>query len=269
MNLIKPTLVLFFSLYPVQSFGHKLILTPGEKIMEDKIFTHGNCELIVQKDGNLVVKKNGKRAWSSEGKVPGSKGNKYFARMQKNGDFVVKSKGKMPVFRSYTNGQELGDNGGLYFEDNCDLIVAKKSRNDIIWSNVRSNFQSGNRLRKGEMFRFLDHNIVFTLHLQHDGNLIVFKGKDLSEFSVEKVTYTAHVFSQTDEFFLEFTCDGHLILKEKLNANSKDYEEYWVHRLVADSSLREKNSGYALTLPKGVFDYTKEDKCMDEDFTVA
>ena len=261
MVFIRSTFALLLTAYPVHTFGRELILSPGTKIKEGRVFEHGHCKMIVQNDGNLIIKRNDEVTWTSEGKVPGSEGNKFFARMQLNGDFVVKSKGQVPVFRSYTKGLELSDGGGLYFEDNCDIAVSRKSPHDIIWSNVRSQFHCGDRLRKGEMFRYADEHAVYTLYLQHDGNLVIFEGNDKSDIHPNTITYhEAAAFSEKDEFYLEFTCDGVLELKEKKDDNSKKYEVYWSLRLVPESKLRGKKTEYSLTLPEGKFGYAEKMK---------
>lgn len=246
------------------------IMAPGDKLHEGKNIEHKNCMIFMQKDGNLVVKRDNVNTWSTEGRTPGSKANEFYARMQRDGNFLVKSRGQSPVFSTRTQKNDLDDDlGGLYFNEDCILSIAKDSSEDIIWSNIRSKLHSGNRLRKGEMFHYPPSDPKYTLYLQHDGNLVVFRGADFSDFNGPKQTiFSAHAFSKRNDFYLKVSCDGRLILKELVNDDPKQYEMYWFMQLVDRKLLRGSNTGYSLTLSNDDIGFVEEDECKDENYTM-
>ena len=269
MHLLKSLSMLMCLLNPLHILAHIRILAPGQKLDQRNSISYPDfdCELIMQQDGNLLTKKGGEKAWSSEGLVPGTEDNEFFAKMLKTGRLVVKSKGieGKPFFSSKTNQITLNEEeGGLYFENDCSIKIARDHSTDFVWANIRTKLMCGNRLEKGQMFKYPENNPVYTLSLQHDGNLVIFRGADRSDFDGRHdIIYSAHSFSEQDDFYLEITHDGYLVLKEEVE-DSNQYEEFWSLRLV---DPEENSGGYSLTLTEDGFGYELENSCAAEDFT--
>jgi len=269
MKLVNLISILFFSTFPIRSLANYRILAPGEKLLEGERIgiINNHCELIMQKDGNLVIQKDGNVTWSTEGLPPGTDGNEFFAKMLKTGDLVVKSNGQKfystKTFRDVTLDD---DNGGLYFENDCTISIATNVNNhDFIWANVRTNLYGGNRLGKGDMFKYPENNPMFTLYLKHDGELQIFRGVDRSKFDgPNDIVFRSYSFSDKEDFFLQLLCDGELVLKEKVSSNPARYEEYWSLRFTNQPNLQ----GYSLTLSEFGFAYVAEDECKNERYSM-
>lgn len=270
MYLLKKIPFLFCFLDSAYVAAHFRILGPSKKLKEGESLSYigsNDCEMTMQQDGNLIVKKGGEKTWSSEGSVPGGKGNEFFAKMLVNGRFVVRSKGqgKKPIFTTRTREMKLDpEEGGLYVEEDCSIKIARDNSQDIIWANVRTKLQCGNRLGKGEMFKFPESNPMYTLSLQHDGNLIIFRGEDRSDLNgKEDIVFKSDSESYQEDFYLEMLDNGYLVLKEKIE-NLKNYVEFWSMKVAENDG---KNEGYSLTLTEDGFGYTKEPNCVKEHFT--
>merc|ERR1712013_506789 len=81
--------------------------------------------------------------------------------------------------------------------------------------------------------------------LQNDGNLILFEGEDKSDFNGhEDILWGAGVTSNADKFFLKFTCDGRLVLKELINGTSVPY---WSMSILSENDSVD-TQGYSLVL---------------------
>lgn len=239
----------FISIFPFFCLVHVRILALGEKLYEGDSLKHRYCELILRPDGNLIVERHGVPIWSSEDMYISHRhgGNKFFAEMKRNGDFIVKARGEDPIFKTYTYGANLNyHSGGLYMKGNCDIVIADDFPFRIIWSNIRTTFNAGNRLRKGEMFVYPEWYPMYTLLLQHDGNLVVFRGENMSDLhGPHNVLFSADIHTHQNEFFLQLNCDGLLVLREKIGGH---YVIYWSMRLLPHDFNKSYYRGYSLTL---------------------
>ena len=242
--------------------GADTVLREGKK-MEFK-----QCELFMQKDGNVVVKNDGAVTWSALGGVPGSGHDNFRLKMKSDGNLIIRSDRKR-FFKTKTSGNDLNSNeGGLYFGPNCELMIKRMSQNDIVWSNIRTKLYSGNRLQKGEMFKFPESEPEYVLYLQQDGNLVMFKGTNKSDKPASKfVIFSSNTSSDKEEFFLKVTCDGRLVLKHLVSKQPARYETYWEHRLVPKSDFKQDKKGYSITLSKDGLGYELESECKLDDFT--
>ena len=243
-------------------------MVPGAVLREGKKIEFKQCEIFMQKDGNVVVKNNGFVTWSTLGGVPGYGHSKFRLKMRHNGSLIIKSD-KKRLFKTKASKSYLDSSeGGLYFGSDCELLIKGMSKDDVVWSNIRTKLHSGNRLKKGEMFKFPESHPEYVLYLQQDGNLIIFKGTNKSDKpKLEHVIFSSNTFTDKDQFFLMITCNGRLVLKHLVSKAPTRYETYWEHQLVPRKMLKKSQKGYSITLSEDGFGYALENECKHEDFT--
>lgn len=268
MNFAKSLSIILFLSISTHILADYRIMDPDAVLREGENIEFKQCKLFMQNDGNVVVKRDGLTAWSALGAVPESGHNKFRLKMKSDGNLIIRSN-KKRLFKTKTSTSDLDSSeGGLYFGPDCELMIKGKSQNDVVWSNIRTKLQSGNRLRKGEMFKFPEDHPEFVLYLQHDGNLVMFAGIDKSDKPASKnVIFTSNTFTEKDDFFLTVTCNGRLVLKHLVSKAPTRYETYWEHRLVPRNHLRKDQKGFSITLSKDGLGYKLESECKHEDFT--
>lgn len=255
--LLRISLAFVFSSLSASATTHELVLPPGGRLPQGRIgsTTDGRCHLLLQSDGNLVVKKDGRNAWSSgtdahEGDGP------FHVKLQRGGALTVRTtaterRGNNQnggvIFSTNTRGTRLDDErgGGLYFNTpDCTLTIKADDVEHDVWTNVRDRFYGGNRLERGGMIRYPPNDPRYTLLLQHDGNLILFGGTDMTDYGgPDDILWGAGVMSAdaAEDVFLRFTCEGRLVLNQKIG---NAIVPYWNETVVTETELE----GYSLVL---------------------
>ena len=268
MNFSKVFSIILFLCSSSPILGDNRIMGPDAVLREGQKIDFKQCELFVQRDGNVVVKNDGVVTWSALGGVPESDHDNFRLKMKRDGNLIVRSN-KKRFFKTKTSADDLdSDEGGLYFGPDCELMIKRMSQNDVVWSNIRTKLYSGNRLQKGEMFKFPESQPEFVLYLQQDGNLVMFKGTNKSDKPASKdIIFNSKAFTDKDEFFLNIACDGRLVLKHLVSKRPARYETYWEHQLVPRNDLNQDKKGYSITLSKDGLGYELESECKLEDFT--
>jgi len=235
MNFILSISLVYLFGVNLTSAWEDLILAPGGRLDQGQTVSsaNGECKLLLQGDGNLIVRKNGNSTWSS-GSFNVAPFNThanvgpFFLKLQRGGAMVIKDDINGDVIYSTRTRNMPLDNtlGGLFFNEDCSITVKANNDHYDLWTNVRTKFYGGNRLDNGEMIKYPINNPQYTLILQNDGNLILFEGVDRSDYDgAQDIIWGAGVTSDAgaDKFFLKFTCDGRLVLKEVINNVSVTY----------------------------------------------
>jgi len=181
-------------------------LLPGESLYSK----NGLFNLILQRDGNLVVYKENKPIWASNT----VRAEIARAVIQEDANFVIYDKNNRPFWASGTNrngsGQFriiLGDDGYLTLIDNNNQLLwtTKKPQSDSLKSDANSN--EYNLLKVGESIYSKNNRFRFTL--QEDGNLVYFDG------NVPK--WTSNTNGKSGSYVI-MQSDGNLVLYTSANS---------------------------------------------------
>lgn len=246
MNCLFTVSLISLSTFVFASETQYKILAPGERLQQGQVVTNnGKCKLLLQSDGNLIVKKDDKNTWSSGTHDTHTSDGPFFLKLNRGGALVIRTDSDEGIFSTNTRNIMLdNEQGGLFFNNqDCTISIKADDEKYDIWTNIRSNFYNGNRLERGDMIKYPP----YILHLQNDGNLVMFEGTDLSDYDGPgDILWGAGVTSSSDSdrFFLKFTCDGRLVLKERIG---NTVESYWTESVVTQGESVGSN-GLSLIL---------------------
>lgn len=238
MKALMPLIALsvFCTANPVYAEWHQKFLASGE-ILEapGKIWhTTKDIYLQMQQDGNLVLyhqipTERPKAIWASG---TASEENPYFATLSEEGTLLVYrgTPGAVDqediVYSSLTKGSK--GNYVLAFDIYNRLTIFKGNVQNVeehVWSNIRYELQAGDILQKGEMFKDPDHNVF--LLMQSDGNLVAYRGADMS--NNYNVVWSSRSSGKAENPALKLGSDGTITILD--HAGPKGSSPIWTRHI--------------------------------------
>jgi ribosomal protein L27 len=146
------------------------ILSAGQELHagQDLISSGGQYTLVMQGDGNLVIRGNGCVVWASN---TAGTGSSNYLIMQTDGNLVVRTSSGTAVWASNTAG--TGSSNYLVMQTDGNLVV-RTSSGTAVWASGRSNAShlcTSGTLNAGQFL--YSGNEQYKLVMQTDGNLVV------------------------------------------------------------------------------------------------
>ena len=120
MNYLFTVSLIFLSALVFVSATQDKILAPGQRLQQEQVVTNtnGRCKILLQSDGNLIVKKDDKNTWSSGTHNTHTSDGPFFLKLNRGGALVIRTESGEGIFSTNTRNIMLdNEQGGLFFNN--------------------------------------------------------------------------------------------------------------------------------------------------------